>query len=315
MGENQSRIPPPVFMNMSSTTDQSVPTPSPLPLRFKRSPPPSKAPPKKPSRFPTPKLRLKINDLSSKGSQRFLSAINAGTALEEAVSGVLNLLYTPSSSIPGTRSVTVILRSMPGVAYTTGTDIDDDHKEIHFSTTYIEGIAEERKAEEILGVLRHEMVHCWQWNAFGSAPGGLIEGIADWVRLRSKLVPPHWSREGGGDWDAGYQHTGYFLDYLEQEYGNGSVMAINEALRDRKYEEATFWKDLFGHPVEKLWKDYGRSLEAAEDEDEEPVMVQKDEVEDEEGAHVTESARPSAAAPRAATEKAKEEGGEQSDKA
>lgn len=41
----------------------------------------------------------------------------------------------------------------------------------------------------------HEMVHCWQRNAHGTAPGGLIEGIADWVRLKAGLVPPHWKRE------------------------------------------------------------------------------------------------------------------------
>lgn len=38
-----------------------------------------------------------------------------------------------------------------------------------------------------MGVCVHEMVHCWQWNAKGTCPGGLIEGIADYVRLRSGL--------------------------------------------------------------------------------------------------------------------------------
>jgi hypothetical protein len=49
---------------------------------------------------------------------------------------------------------------MDGVAYTTGTELDSDHKEIHFSADYIDGIDISRKANEILGVLTHEMVHC-----------------------------------------------------------------------------------------------------------------------------------------------------------
>ena len=47
---------------------------------------------------------------------------------------------------------------MGGVAYTTGSEIDDEHKEIHFSTDYIGGISPERVQDEILGVVRHEMV-------------------------------------------------------------------------------------------------------------------------------------------------------------
>ena len=45
-----------------------------------------------------------------------------------------------------------------------------------------------------------------------TCPGGLIEGIADWVRLRAGLGAKHWKQEADGKWDAGYQHTGYFLE-------------------------------------------------------------------------------------------------------
>ena len=112
----------------------------------------------------------------------------------------------------------------------------------------------------MLGVLQHEMVHCFQWNALGTAPGGLIEGVADWVRLRSDLIPPHWKREWDGDWDSGYQHTAYFLQYLEDRFGDGSVMAVNDKLRDVKYDEEKFWKGLFGLTVKQLWREYGLSM-------------------------------------------------------
>jgi Peptidase of plants and bacteria len=106
----------------------------------------------------------------------------------------------------------------------------------------------------------------------------LIEGIADWVRLNADLSPPHWKKEATGNWDAGYQHTGYFLEYLEKRFGKGTVRRMNEKLRIQKYEEKRFWTELLGRPVEQLWRDYSEALEKetekAED-DEECVMVEK----------------------------------------
>jgi hypothetical protein len=75
------------------------------------------------------------------------------------------------------RSVTIVLENMGGVAFTKGNELDDDHKEIHISTSYIEH-CHSRAREELLGVLVHEMVHCFQFNGKGTCPGGLIEGIA-----------------------------------------------------------------------------------------------------------------------------------------
>lgn len=152
---------------------------------------------------------------------------------------------------------------MSGVAYTTGSSLDDDHKEIHFSLDYINGIlcdSPTRQRDEIQGVLVHEMVHCWQWNAQGTAPGGLIEGIADFVRLKAGLDPPHWKKECGGDWDAGYQHTGYFLEWIEEKCGEGSVRRINDSLRENKYDEDRFWKGLFGKVVTELWEEYSKTF-------------------------------------------------------
>jgi len=64
---------------------------------------------------------------------------------------------------------------MPGIAHTCGSD---EHKEIHFSLDYIKSLSPAIAPSEIEGVIVHEAVHCFQYNARGTCPGGLIEGIA-----------------------------------------------------------------------------------------------------------------------------------------
>ncbi|KAL8382653.1 hypothetical protein RB595_006439 [Gaeumannomyces hyphopodioides] len=217
--------------------------------------------------FPQPKIRLEVRDVLHEGARRFLSLVDASTLLPRAVADVQRILYAHpgdhTTHCPPTRSVTLVLRDMDGVAYTTGSELDSDHKEIHFSLGYIAGVRGDDKdggrgriAREIDGVLTHELVHAYQWDAKGTCPGGLIEGIADFVRLRCDLGPPHWRKELDGGWDRGYQHTAYFLDYLERRYGDGTVRKINEKLRTTEYREKAFWTELLGRPVEQLYEDY-----------------------------------------------------------
>lgn len=216
--------------------------------------------PTPPSTWPYPTLSLRIPDLAHPGVHTFLRLLDAHTALTLAVESTLTHLYdTPGNpDLPQTvGSVMLVLRSMDGVAYTTGSET---HKEIHLSVDYIvkkgEGGGDEDVGREIMGVLTHEMVHCYQYNARGTCPGGLVEGIADFVRLHADLAPPHWSSHSVPDkWDAGYQHTAYFLDWLEKRYGQGTVRELNVLMREREWDEMMF-RELTGRKLGKLWKFY-----------------------------------------------------------
>lgn len=185
--------------------------------------------------------------------------------LTECIVVVLDKLYHDSHlPSPGNvRSVTIFLDHMDSVAYTTGSPLDNDHKEIHLSISYFtrpDLIADQSRAnEELRGVLVHELVHCFQYNANGTAPGGFIEGMADYVRYKADLSPPHWrlaTRPGtASKWDDGYQHTAFFLLWLNYKYGKTIVTSLNEVCKDRKWSDSIF-RDLTSHDLPALWKSY-----------------------------------------------------------
>lgn len=117
---------------------------------------------------------------------------------------------------------------------------------------YINGIQGDIKTD-FNGVLYHEMVHVWQWSGSGT-PSGLIEGIADFVRLKAGYAPSHWVQPGGGDrWDQGYDVTARFLDYCEG-LRSGFVAELNKKIRDTY--SADYFVQLLGKNVDQLWSEY-----------------------------------------------------------
>ncbi|KAF3904727.1 hypothetical protein ABW20_dc0100592 [Dactylellina cionopaga] len=238
-----------------------------------------------PQGYSIPRIRLRYNDVCSEGAKVFLgSGLNFHDVITEAVVGVLDALYTPKTAPKNVRSVTLIIRGMEGVAYTIGSDLDDDHKEIHFSHDYIsnvhDGARGKNDKQEILGVIRHEMVHCFQYNSFGSANGGLIEGIADWVRYKGGFIPAHWHAGSGDEWDDGYEKTAYFLLWLEKQYGPETVPRINGWMKDHNYSDHLFI-DLFGEKPEALYKKYKKACEEGEDTTPTPKNETESQTEDE----------------------------------
>ncbi|KAJ7837422.1 plant basic secretory protein [Mycena olivaceomarginata] len=229
------------------------------------TPPPPPPPP--PIQWPLPKFNIRIEDLAHPGAALFLDNIKPLDALRSAVLASFNLLYArPVYAPTNVESILLVLRPMDGVAYTFGSAAE---KEIHFSLDHIVNCAS-RARDEIMGVLVHEVVHCYQYNANGSAPGGLIEGIADFVRLRTNLCPPHWRRAPGpkDKWDAGYQTTAYFLDWIEERSGRGAIRALNKALKDEEYDEKIFVV-IGAEPVRDLWRHFKAELGVEDREGEE----------------------------------------------
>jgi hypothetical protein len=144
------------------------------------------------------------------------------------------------------QKVSLFVDDMDGVAYTS-------NNEIHLSARYVNSYSGDLK-NEITGVLYHEMTHVWQWNGNGQANGGLIEGIADYVRLKANYAPSHWVKPGQGNkWDQGYDVTARFLDYCNG-LRNGFVAELNKLMRNGYSDQ--FFVQLLGKTVDQLWKDY-----------------------------------------------------------
>lgn len=112
---------------------------------------------------------------------------------------------------------------------------------------------------ELSGILFHEMTHVWQQYGNGKAPRGLVNGIADYVRLRAGLAPKEWTQRGlGSRWDKGYAITAYFLDYCNG-LKNGFVAELNKLMKGDYSDE--FFPMVLGKTVDELWMDYKTDLD------------------------------------------------------
>ncbi|KAJ4716218.1 Basic secretory protein [Melia azedarach] len=79
--------------------------------------------------------------------------------------------------------VIMMVNSFKGVAFTLSNSIQ-------VSSEYVANYTGDVRIE-IVGDLYHEMTHVWQWHGNKNTPFGLMEGIADYVRLKAG-----WAKEG-----------------------------------------------------------------------------------------------------------------------
>lgn len=189
---------------------------------------------------------------NSAGSIRFTNEIGIEYS-REALTSATDFIWRIFQQNTGAdrkdvQKVTLIIENGEGVAFTSL-----NNNEIHVNANYLGNYSGDVK-REFRGVIYHEMAHVWQWFGDQNTPGGLIEGIADFVRLRADLAPSHWVQPGQGDrWDQGYDVTARFLDYCNSLV-NGFVAELNKKMRSRY--SADFFVELVGKTVDQLWSDY-----------------------------------------------------------
>ncbi|KAG5238757.1 plant basic secretory family protein [Salix suchowensis] len=130
--------------------------------------------------------------------------------------------------------VSFFLDDMEGIAYAS-------NNEIHVGDDYIQGIT--------------DGAHLAVGRVGGNESSvGLIEGIADFMRLKADYAPPNWEKPGQGErWDQGYAVTARFLDYCN-DLRDGFVVELNKKMRVTYIDN--FFVELLGKPVDQLWMDY-----------------------------------------------------------
>jgi hypothetical protein len=179
--------------------------------------------------------------------------------MQDAICTVCSILYRTPEDLPRMHdTVNFIIDNHDGVAYAGGNSI-------HLSTGHIQNYGDPASAYvEFKGVMVHESTHLYQVNG-GNSDGALIEGVADFVRVRAGYYGP--GRCGGGDsWDGAYTISGCFFswlagpcDYHDVHHPQNDLdigYRINLIIAEGKSAVQSEIETSFGSDVGALWTQY-----------------------------------------------------------
>jgi len=116
-----------------------------------------------------------------------------------------------------------------------------------------------------IDIVTHETMHIVQSYGEGSnIPGWLTEGIADYARYAYGVgnekagwsLPKFSARE---NYQNSYRITARFLAWLEYSGHKGIVKKLDQAGRDKTYDEDEIWKRLTGKTIDQLWLSYSQN--------------------------------------------------------
>jgi hypothetical protein len=162
---------------------------------------------------------------------------------------------TASEGYTAPAKFTIRFISMPGVAYTRGTDVT-------VSAEWIRSQYKNLGWNQATGSIIHELVHVAQQYKSSNNPVWLTEGIADyfrWFHFESSQRRPKLSNPEKANYTDSYQVTAGFLEYVVKNYDHEFVVEINAAMRRGTYR-ADLWKYYTGMSLPDLWQEYVNSL-------------------------------------------------------
>ncbi len=203
-----------------------------------------------------------MNDESEGAGAMFDQVIpDAEATLSAIACQVCTILYRDAAEITrGPETLTLHIYDFDGVANAGGGTIS-------FSSRHIENYAgdPDEALFEYIGVLIHEATHLYQFDDGG---GALVEGMADFVRIRAGHH--HMNRRGpGGAWTEAYTTSGFFFSWLA---GPGGLQtdgrepadpdigwAINQRMHGDWSEQV--FVDRLGSDVDALWTEYQTAID------------------------------------------------------
>ncbi|CAM2066408.1 Peptidase of plants and bacteria [Sulfidibacter corallicola] len=196
------------------------------------------------------------NDQSA-GGRLFAQAVPDMTRyVHDIARRVGRMLYHDPAEVPAFERLTLRIFKFDGIAWKSG---EPPHITVAVSTDYLlryhEGGGD--VAEEVRGILYHEMTHAYQ-HAEGMSSFA-VEGIADVVRHRAGYIPNHF-REPGGHWSDGYKTTAFFFAWIQEERGFDDFTYVLNQSAHPKNRGFWSWEDTITnatcHSVHTLWDEY-----------------------------------------------------------
>lgn len=126
---------------------------------------------------------------------------------------------------------------------------------INVTVLAVQGFPRGKARYWFTSLMYHEMTHIFQWSGRGMAPGGLTEGIADYVMIKSNYYDPAtYTKPGAGKkWDEGYGVTARFLEYCDS-LRKGFTVKLNNKMRDVYKDD--YFSELLGKHLGQVWSEY-----------------------------------------------------------
>ncbi|CAM8937733.1 unnamed protein product [Rhodiola kirilowii] len=145
--------------------------------------------------------------------------------------------------------ISLFIDNYQGVAF------ENDNNEIHFSSNYISSY-KGNIAREFTGLLYSELALVWQWDTREryTTAGWMVQGIADFVRLKAGYGHQTWAKPGQGTrWDQSADVTARFLDYCN-DIRHDFVAQLNRLMSDGYSDD--YFVQLLKKPINQVWREY-----------------------------------------------------------
>lgn len=169
----------------------------------------------------TPEFTLDMKDDGPNG-QLFLDAVNdqPEAFVQDVGRTVCRILYRKADEVRAANHITLVIEDYDGVAAKWG---DVGEIGVQISTRHLANVGKDRVADEVRGILLHEMTHMYQNDdkPEGTSPylPNMYEGIGDFVRIRAGH-PPDGAQpnDKSGDWyDKAYTSQAFFWLYVDTQ--------------------------------------------------------------------------------------------------
>ncbi len=212
----------------------------------------------------TPTFTLQMEDTGPKG-QIFTDAVpDPEPFVQEIGRTVCRILYRELDEVRDANHITLIIRDDPDYAGWKMGDVGNIT--VMISTQHLAQVQGQGMdvATEIHGILLHEMTHMYQND--DKAPGegtypdlpNVVEGVADFVRIRAGYPPSGAQPSKDGSWDdTGYWKPAFFMLWIDGKHPDFLYhLNLTMVAGDGVPWTPDTIQDITGVSVDDLWAEY-----------------------------------------------------------